>query len=85
MHIGHRIKEVLTEQGRTTRWLATQIHCDRRNVYYIFEKPSIDTATLMKISQILNHDFFADFSKQIKEWGVNSSSQNLHCESAQLL
>ena len=46
----------------TVAWLARQLNCTRPNVYDIFERPTIDTALLTRISRTLNHDFFADLS-----------------------
>ncbi len=64
MHIGARIKEVLESMPKeyTITWFASQIHCDRRNVYYIFERPTIDTGLLQLISEVVNHNFFRDLA-----------------------
>lgn len=66
MHIGIRIKEVLDSKskGQTVTWFAQQLHCDRRNVYSIFSRASIDTDLLRRISIILDHDFFRDLSDE---------------------
>ena len=66
-HIGHRIKEVANRKGIKTSWLAVQLGCHRNNVYLIFSRSWIDTETLMKISQILEHDFFVDLSGWYKK------------------
>jgi len=66
MHIGEAIRKELESQDKTVVWLAEQIPCHRTNVYRIFEKASIDTHTLMRISNILKHDFFADHSVELK-------------------
>lgn len=67
MHIGEAIKEELERQGKTVVWFAEQLPCHRTHVYRIFEHPSIDTHALMRISEILNHDFFAEHSTEFKE------------------
>ena len=59
IHIGHIIKEVMESQERTPTWLARKINCERPNIYYIFQQPSINTELLLKISIALNHDFFS--------------------------
>lgn len=66
MHIGEAIKKELERQGKTVVWFAKQIPCHRTNVYHIFEKASIDTHLLMRISEILKHDFFTDHAKELK-------------------
>lgn len=58
IHIGSLIKEELKRQERTITWLAHKLYCDRSNVYDIFRRKSIDTDLLLRISQVLNHDFF---------------------------
>lgn len=65
MHIGEAIKKELERQGKTVVWFAEQIPCHRTNVYRIFEKASIDTHLLMRISEILHHDFFTDHAKEL--------------------
>ena len=64
MNIGERIKEELAQQGRTVRWLAAQIPCERSNVYKIFMRPDIDTELLKRICVILEHDFFKELSDE---------------------
>ena len=64
MHIGESIRKELERQGRTITWLAEQLPCHRTNIYRIFDKPSIDTRTLLHISQILEYDFFAELTKE---------------------
>lgn len=67
MHIGKHIKGVFCEQGRKVSWFAEKLCCDRRNVYKIFERESIDTALLSRISTILNHNFLQDLAEEQKE------------------
>lgn len=65
MHIGSLIKEELYRQGKSPTWLASQINCDRTNVYYIFGLESINTALLERISRALNYDFFQRYSAEM--------------------
>ncbi len=62
MHIGCCIKEQLSKQGKTTVWLAQQLGCHRTNLYKIYEKSTIDTGVLMRISRILDYNFFSLYS-----------------------
>ena len=64
--IGKKIREVLKERRKTVVWFANELSCSRTNVYKIFSKSSIDTADLMRISKILNYDFFDLYSKEFK-------------------
>lgn len=67
IHIGKYIKEYMSRKGIRVSWLAAQLNCHRNNIYLIFSRPWIDTDTLMKISQILQHNFFEDLSHWYKE------------------
>lgn len=60
--IGTMIKEELERQERSVSWLARKLSCDRSNVYRLFQKNSIDTALLQRLSVILNRDFFSELS-----------------------
>lgn len=64
IHIGQLIKTELEQQERTPTWLAKKINCDRTNIYRIFERESIDTALLSRISTALNRNFFEELSQQ---------------------
>lgn len=65
IHIGKLIEKELRHQKRSVMWLSRQIPCDRRNIYDIFLRQSIDTDLLYKISTILNRDFFSYYSSQL--------------------
>ena len=60
VHIGNLIQEELTRQGRTVNWFAKGIYCEKSNVYKMFKRKSIDMAQLMKISEVLGHNFLKD-------------------------
>lgn len=62
LHIGKMIETELRSQKRTVTWLSRQLHCDRRNVYDIFSRTSLDTSLLMRVSVILHYDFFKALS-----------------------
>lgn len=65
--IGQLIKEELQAQERTVAWFARKLHLDRSNIYRLFQKNSIDTDLLGRISVILGRDFFEILSEEIKE------------------
>lgn len=67
IHIGHCIKQKLEEEGKTTVWLAQQLGYHRANLYLIYEKPTIDTGVLMRISKLLHHNFFDDYADELRE------------------
>lgn len=65
IHIGKKIEEIVHLQGRSPSWMAERLCCDRTNIYSIFKRESIDTALLMRISILLNHDFFQYYKEII--------------------
>ena len=66
-HIGQKIRERLDEKGHSVVWLSRQLACSRTNVYKIFEKAHIDTQMLTRISLILEYDFFAVLSSELRK------------------
>jgi hypothetical protein len=64
MHIGKHIKAQFDRQPKShnVQWLAEQLNCDRRNVYDIFTRASIDTGLLLRISRVLDYNFLSDLS-----------------------
>jgi hypothetical protein len=67
MHIGQLIRQQVDEQGKTVVWFARQLSYSRTNVYKIYEKSSIDTDVLLRISNILHYDFFKLYSEGLKK------------------
>lgn len=67
LEIGLLIRQKLKERKRTIVWLAEKLSCSRTNVYKIFDKRSIDTDYLIRISDILDYDFFALYSEELKK------------------
>lgn len=63
--IGQLIKEELKRQGRSVIWLAREINCDRRNIYNVFSRTTVDSELLFRISVALNTDFFILFSRSV--------------------
>lgn len=64
VHVGKMIKAEFDRhpKAHTVSWLAEQLCCRRNNVYDIFNRKSVDTDLLIRLSQILKHDFFKDIS-----------------------
>jgi transcriptional regulator with XRE-family HTH domain len=56
--IGQKIKEVFENSGIKIGDFADKLGMVRQNVYRIFERTHIDTGLLIRISQLLEHDFF---------------------------
>ena len=58
IHIGSKIKEVFKSRGITAKEFGKRITTSRENVYGIFNRESVDTKLLVKISKALDHNFF---------------------------
>ncbi|MDE6377838.1 MAG: XRE family transcriptional regulator [Duncaniella sp.] len=65
--IGKLIREELQAQERSVSWFARKLHLDRSNVYRLFQRNSVDTALLSRISIILGKNFFEPLSEDIIE------------------
>lgn len=67
IHIGNIIQAELERQERTITWFANKLCCDRTNVYKIFKRSSVDTELLLRISNVLQHDFFQYYLKEYEK------------------
>ncbi|MBR6285280.1 MAG: XRE family transcriptional regulator [Muribaculaceae bacterium] len=67
INIGQAIKAELERQERPVTWLAAKLSCDRKAVYRIFHKCSIDTHLLLRISTILHHNFFTELHQAAEQ------------------
>ena len=60
LHIGNMIQSELERQGRSASWLAKSIYCEKSNIYKLFKRESIVVEQLMRISEVMGHDFLKD-------------------------
>lgn len=67
IHLGNMIKRELKAQGRSVSWLARTINMERSSIYKIFVRNSLDVALLIRISIVMDHDFFADISRKMRD------------------
>lgn len=67
IHIGQLVSQEMKRQGRTATWLASQIPTNRTNVYAILRRRNIDPELLMRLSEILGHNFFSDLSIEAEQ------------------
>ena len=61
--IGAQIRGVLEKRGMTVTEFAKRINKSRENAYSIFSRKTIDTGLLKLISEVLEYDFFMQYSK----------------------
>lgn len=74
--IGSLIKEELERQERSISWFARKLSCDRSNVYRLFQKNSIDTELLTRISIILNRNFFVEIAENTEKRAKSQNRQH---------
>ncbi len=58
VEIGQKIKEIFDQRNMKLTDFADQLGTVRQNVYRIFKKRHLDTGLLLKISQVLDYNFF---------------------------
>lgn len=68
VHIGLLIQNELRRQERGVSWFASKLCCDRTNVYKLFQRSTIDTELLWRISAILRHNFFRYYADSFVEY-----------------
>ena len=66
VHIGQLIKKQLDIKGMKRSEFARRINRSSQNVYDIFNRKSIDTNLLLKISDILDYNFFEFFVYKVR-------------------
>jgi hypothetical protein len=67
VEIGQKIKVVFDERNMKLTEFADELGTVRQNVYRIFKKRHVDTGLLLKISQVLRHNFFQYYVSQPAE------------------
>lgn len=73
VEIGFKIKEVFDQRHIKLTDFADELGTVRQNVYRIFKKRHLDTGLLLKISQVLDHNFFQYY---IESSGSPAPQQN---------
>lgn len=63
--IGKSIEYELRTQERSVVWLARKLNCNRTNIYKIFNRSTIDTELLLKISNVLQRNFFEEYTNRL--------------------
>ena len=74
IHVGQMIEAELRRQDKTVSWLARSICHERSSIYKIFSRKSLDVYLLLRISMLLNHDFFLDISSAINSRKVSNDA-----------
>jgi transcriptional regulator with XRE-family HTH domain len=59
IHIGSLIRKKMNEKELRAIDFAKALHCNRSNIYSIFERKNVDLELLTMISKVLDYDFLA--------------------------
>lgn len=65
VHIGKEIEKKTRERGMTVVGLSRELGCHRTNIYRIFGSPTVDTGVLLRLSVILQFDFFSLYADDL--------------------
>lgn len=63
--IGKSIEYELRNQERSVVWLARKLNCNRTNIYKIFNRSTIDTELLLRISNVIQRNFFEEYINRL--------------------
>ena len=74
-HVGHKIREIADRKGMQISELGRRINTARQNVYKILNKKTMDTGMLLKISKVLEYDFFQHYTP-LKEENQKLNAEN---------
>lgn len=80
VEIGQKIKEIFDGRHMKLTDFADELGTVRQNVYRIFRKRHLDTGLLLKISQVLHHNFFQYYVDRPQDTLENESINQLKIE-----
>jgi transcriptional regulator with XRE-family HTH domain len=83
VEIGQKIKEVFDSRHMKLTDFADELGTVRQNVYRIFRKRHLDTGLLLKISQVLHHNFFQYYVDQPENPAGEGDMVQLRTEAVQ--
>lgn len=83
INIGQKIKEVIEIRGMAKTELARRMNMTSSNVHKIFMRKTIDTGLLMRLSVLLEHNFFRYYSeneskKEMVHLQMSEPDENSH-------
>ncbi|HBX50904.1 MAG: hypothetical protein A2275_11090 [Bacteroidetes bacterium RIFOXYA12_FULL_35_11] len=82
--IGKIIEKKLREKGMSVSEFARRIATNRNNAYDIFARKSVDTSLLLKISKVLDNDFFQYYITDETKTQIASDPSNQYTTSSEI-
>lgn len=80
VHVGKLIKMRLDQLGMTKAEFARRINKSPQNIHDILNRESVDTKLLVKMSEVLNYNFFKAFTNGNEVEKELKSKSNLYME-----
>ena len=79
-HFGKELQKVVRSSDMTVEDIALRAGTTRRNIYKIYEKPSVDIELAVRLSQALQHDFLVNYllPENLKQLGIVKNRQSFH-------
>jgi len=74
--IGEIITQKLKANDRSIAWLARKANCDRSNFCKKLKSNNVEIDLLFRISEIMQEDFFAHYSKLLNGKTHHENTQN---------
>ena len=65
LHIGREIRRIAKQKQVKQIVLAEMINTSKQNIYSIYQRKTIDTGILVKICNVLDHNFFTYYLGQL--------------------
>jgi hypothetical protein len=84
VEIGKIIENILRQKRMPIIEFAQKINTNRNNVCNIFRRKTIDTGLLLKIGEILDHDFFQYFITNKTRTSILSERNSLYLVNSEL-
>ncbi|MBA5630496.1 transposase [Moheibacter sp. BDHS18] len=65
IHIGKYIQELVTEKKIDIRRICNFLGCSEKKIEEIYKSPNVSTDELLKLSKLLEYDFFRIYSQHL--------------------
>lgn len=65
IHVGRMLEKEMLRQEKKVTWLAREVNREKSSIYKMFARNTLDVWMLIRISQLLKHDFFKDISTKV--------------------
>ncbi len=75
IHIGKYIKELVKEKGIHSNRICKFLDCNKSDILAVYNSKSLDAEILLKLSKLLEYDFFRIYSQHLILYAPPSSGK----------